>query len=200
MLKLKNVKKTYAINVPTNIDELTPELLAQLVSFIKVPPYYAIVCLVGKLKLSEVATNVNNNKGDVQMVIPKLAYISKEDSDKVKAVVGDTIVVDRTTLERGHHVHVDTVLDSTAVKMYLRGDEELRKNLMAGGDGTPIVEDPKHKHLPTKEKDALKLTKSPEIFTVQFKVIPVVDIHSSYSKNRLDIDPFKVVESTEVIN
>lgn len=198
MINLQSEKKGYSINLPTKLEEITPELLNVLLQDIKVPDYYCIIAICMNVKLLDIAVNVNNNKEQTVSVVPLLAKVGKEDALKVNAVVGDKVVVDRSTLERGSHLSIKTVISDTEVKLFIADDEGLRKRLLSGGDGS-IPETVKDKYADIKhEKNVVKLAKSPRIFMVSFKIIPATDIRAAIPVKAIQQDPFKVLNTTVV--
>lgn len=202
MINLQSEKKGYSINLPTKLEEITPELLNVLLQDIKVPDYYCIVAICMNVKLLDIAVNVNNNKEQTVSVVPLLAKIGKEDTLKVNAVVGDKVVVDRSTLERGSHLSIKTVISDTEVKLFISDDEALRKRLLSGGDGSipePVKEGELERGIEIKhEKNVVKLAKSPRIFMVSFKIIPATDIMAAIPVKAIQQDPFKVLNKTDI--
>lgn len=190
MLELKSESKDYGINLPTNINELTPEVLGAITDNVQLAPYYAIVALCFQVKLMDIAVNVNNDKEQTMSIVPVLAKISEEDSDRINAVVGNRLVLDRSTIERGIHLNIPTMISSKNVATYIKQDEVLRNNLVNGGDGSPesalFIEGKS-----VKERDEIKLNKSPQVYILEFKVVAVNDINVSIASGSKIIDPFK---------
>lgn len=192
MLKLQAGSKDFAINLPTSIKELTPEVLGAVTANIKLAPYHAIVALCFQVKLMTVAINVNGDKPQTMSVIPVLAKISDDDSTKMNANVGDRLVLDRSSLERGIHLNLPTMISSKNVATYIGEDETLRQNLVKGGDGSESSQE-FILNKSAKEREELLLKKSPNVFVLEFKVVPVNDINISISADEKLIDPFKSV-------
>ena len=61
---------------------------------------------------------MNSNKETNVGVTPILAKIYEEDSKEINAVVGDKIIVYRTSLERGVHLNLKTSISSNSAKQY----------------------------------------------------------------------------------
>ena len=191
MIELKSVKQNYTISVPTDLSELTPEILSSITKGIKLPPYYAIVAICFHVKLSEIAVNVNNNKDKSVNVVTLLAKASEDDIAKVNTKIGDKLVLDRSTLERGVHLYLPISINSKNITKFIGDDDDLRKRLMRGGDGSePIVNVPPIT-MSSKDKDVFKTNLSPSIYMLEFKIIPVNDISASIDAKDKTIDPFK---------
>lgn len=194
MLKLKSSKKSYSINVPTSLKEITPEILNDLTADISIPKYHAIVAICFHVKLSTLALKTTSQNQSVQ-VISLLAKAHEEDLTNIGCgKVGDKVVTDRSTIERGIHMHIPLCLNNTAIYDYIHSDTVLANNLAKGGDGTtvPLVLD---KVTDSKKDKANRIdSKSPEVIIVEFKIIPVSGIYASLPVDHKTIDPFKATD------
>lgn len=195
MLELKSGSKNYGINLPTDLKEITPEILTEITNGIKIPKYHAIVALCFQVKLSDVAINVSGNKETTVSVIPMLAKISDEDATLINTTIGDKIVVDRSSLERGTHINIAIMAASNNVKHFIREDETLRNNLLKGGNGTIESLEVFDINQNKKRKDDIVLSKSPQVYILEFKIIPVNDIKASIPVDSITTDPFKIKSS-----
>lgn len=195
MLTLKSSNQNFALKLPTDIKELTPELLGQLTKDIMLPKHHAIIVLAYKVKLFNLAFEGADQKNTTFSVTPILAAIN-EDSDSVTAKIGEVVIVDRSSIERGHGVAIKTMATYTAAANYIKSDITLKNNVLSGSDGSTrkvnleVVTD-------SKKKAAERITESsPNVFVLDFKIIYSSDIKGSFINN-VAKDPFiEVVEQT----
>lgn len=172
MLEIKSNKQSYGIKFPTSINEITPEVLKSITDHVKLPKHYCIVALCFRTDLFNFVTTIKSNKGSEVGVVSLLAKIHEEDTKSTDWNVGDRLIVDRSSIERGYHLNIPISINSGNAAAYLKNDEELRKDIMSG----KYSEDSKNKN----------------IYIVEFKIIPVNDIASAIPMNVNVIDPYKV--------
>ena len=185
MINIKSNKMSYGIKFPTSIDELTPELLNTITEGVRLPKHYCIVALAFNTKLFDFCTAMNSNKETNVGVTPILAKIYEEDSKEINAVVGDKIIVYRTSLERGVHLNLKTSISSNSAKQYLNKDVDLVKAIITKNDSVVI-----DKNI----NKQLLAGQSPNIIVLEFKIIPVTDISAAIPMNYNPIDPFIYTE------
>lgn len=130
MYFLQSEKATYGINLPTSLDELTPEVLYNLTKDIKLSNNYTLICLAYKTTLFQLASDVNaglGKDGNIN-VIP---LIAKTDSVQypVKECIANRPIIAPSVLERGYEVFIPTAASLQAVVGYLQHDNELRVEL-----------------------------------------------------------------------
>lgn len=185
MIKIQSAKLSYGINFPTSVKEITPEILTSITENVKLPKHYCIVALLFKTKVFDFCTMISSNRNATIGVTPVLAKIYDEDSQNINAVVGDKIVIDRTSLERGVQLKLPIMISSDNARNYFSKDDSLVKAIM------------------TKDYEAItnhKINKqliganSPDIIIAEFKIVPVNDIYASMPIEYDVIDPFKVVD------
>ena len=191
MLELKSATRDYSIHVPTNVKEITPEILKGLTKGLIISPYYCVIALAFEAKLSTIAVKLDKNSNATVSVVPIIAYISDEDAKSSGFSIGDKIIIDRSALERGSHLPIATAIASANVFDYVTSDPILRDNLIRGGNGTISsilqVDTPVSK----KEKDAVMQSKSPVIYTLNFKIVGLSDIKTAIPMENKVVDPFK---------
>lgn len=173
MITIKSEKQSYGINFPTDVKEITPEALIKITKDIVLPEHYCVVALAMKTKLFNYVTVIKNNKDMEVAVTPLLAKIN---SNEHIANVGDKLIVDRSSLERGNHINLKTVISSNCAKKYFEDDNELTKNItLAKND----------------------IYKNASIIVVEFKILPVCDIKGSLPINSTPDDPFIYLANIE---
>lgn len=199
MLELKSETQNYGINLPTSLNEITPEILGTLTEGVKLPDYYCIVALCFEVKLMDIAINVNSNKEQTVNVIPLLAKIHTDKDHPKYLEVGHKVIIERSSLERGTHLHLASMINSNNVKNYIKNNETLRQRLIKGGDGSVVESN--IVSITDSKKDVVKKIndKSPKVYILEFKIIPVNDIHATIAVDHAIIDPFKTKGSSNII-
>lgn len=180
MIEIKSEKKSYGINFPTSIKELTPEILATISEGVKLPKHYCIVALAFDTKVFDFCTAMNSNKNTNVAVTPIMCKISKADSEEINANVGDKLIIDRSSLERGVHLNLKCSISSTAARNYFNSDSELVKAIVTKKIDNSNID------------EQLVAAKSANIIILEFKIIPVNDISAAVPMFFNGIDPFVV--------
>lgn len=175
MIQIKSEKKSYGINFPTSVDELTADVLTSITEQVKLPKHYCIVALCFKTRLFDFVVAMNSKKEHSISVVPVLAKISEEDSVETNAVVSDKVIVSRSALEMGSHLNLPVMISTDNARNYLASDEALTKSIITRSN--PIFKD---------------LAKRDNIIVLEFKIIPVSDIKATVPLNANGIDPFVV--------
>lgn len=183
MIEIKSEKMSYGINFPTSINELTPGVLKAITEGVKLPKHYCIIALAFDTKIFEFCAAMNSSRNTNVAVTPILAKISQEDSDEVNASVGDKIIMDRSSLERGVHINLKTAISSTSARNYFNNDPNLSKAVMIK-NGKIAFDRALNKKLTSAQ--------SPNIIILEFKICPVNDISAAIPMNYHGVDPFLV--------
>lgn len=173
MIQIKSEKKSYGINFPTSVDELTADVLTSITEQVKLPKHYCIIALCFKTRLFDFVVAMNSKKEHSISVVPVLAKISEEDSAETNAVVSDKVIVSRSALEMGSHLNLPIMISTDNARNYLASDEALTKSII--NRSNPIFKD---------------LNKRDNIIVLEFKIIPVSDIKATVPLNANGIDPF----------
>jgi len=176
MIYIKSDKAPYGVQLPTSISEVTAEALTAITDGIKLPKYHCIVALCFKTKLSTFAIAVSNKRSSEINVVPVLAKIADEDSKNLNAVVGDSLIVDRSALERGSHINCATVASSNAFRNYLNNDNAMVSAIV------------------TNKGSEYGIDSNSPIIVMEFKIIPVSEIRAAVSIKLTNKDPYKVIE------
>lgn len=174
MIKVESKVANYAINVPTKREELTVESLGKLLENVTVAKYHCVIAMV----YADTLFGVINNKKEVVNVFPIITKISDEDSSSTGGRIGQQVVIDRTSLERGYHLYLpNNVISPAHLAKYIELDPELRKFITIGSYGADQG-----------------YNKGDKVYTVEFKVIPVNDIKAMIDNEiKLEDNPFKIV-------
>lgn len=175
MIQIKSEKKSYGINFPTSIDELTPEVLTSITEQVKLPKHYCIIALCFKTRLFDFVVAMNSKKEHSISVVPILAKISEEDAAETNASISNKVIVSRSSLEMGTHISLPVIISTDNTRNYLASDESLTKSIITRSN--PIFKD---------------MTKSDNIIVLEFKIIPVSDIKATVPCEANGIDPFVI--------
>lgn len=182
MLEIKSKKLNYGINFPTELSEITVDALTELTKDIKLPNHYCIVALCCRTKLFSFAASMKSGKDSNVQITPLLAKISEENAKEVNVSVGDKVIVNRSSLERGVHLTIPTLIASNNAYAYLEKDLDLSKAIMT--NNTEVLIDPNI-------NKSLAAGNSPYIYVVNFKILPVNDLYGSVPVDSKIVDPFK---------
>ena len=177
MLIIKSKRKDYGISFPTSLNEITPDILKSITDHVVLPKHYCIVGMCFKTTLFEFVTKLSKSKGIDIPVTNILAKINTGENADITFNVGDKLIVDRSSIERGHHLSIPIAIGSQAAYDYFAEDEELRKGIMNGSY--------------LKERGIDKDRDS--VYLLEFKIIPINDISAALPLQYKGIDPFKVL-------
>lgn len=189
MIKLTSKEKDYSLLIPTTVSEITNDAYVCMLNKVKLAPHYAIIALVHKLKLFELASTVNAKRDVNIKVVPILAKINIPTEQVNTFNVGERVIISRSSLEMGDHLNVSTNdITLTNVNNYIDADKELRSDIMTG-----IYFQTEGKSILDSKRD------SPECCFIEFKVVPVSSIRGTIpveTKRYKGFNPFK--EDNEV--
>lgn len=180
MLIIQGNNKTYGINVPTAEKEITASFLTKVTERVKLNKYQTIVALVMKTKIWDFCMSIRNPKKDQNVAITaKLAkFIAPNEDEKDGALpiknmsVGDIVVIDRSSIERGIHLSVPTIISPAGLSKYLEEDKDLLTDIVTG-----------------KRPDL----SNQYICLVQFKIVPISTITATYDAEEKVQDDFILV-------
>lgn len=175
MIQIKSEKKSYGINFPTSVDELTPDVLTSITEQVKLPKHYCIIALCFKTRLFDFVVAMNSKKEHSISVVPVLAKISEEDSIETNAAISDKIIISRSALEMGTHLSLPVMISTDNARNYLASDEVLTKSIITRSN--PIFKD---------------MNKRDNIIVLEFKIIPVSDIKAAVPCKADSVDPFVI--------
>lgn len=179
MITIKSEKKSYGINFPTSLNELTPEILNEITKQVKLPKHYCIVALCFKTRVFDFVVAMNSKKEQAVAIVPLLAKINEEDKADVNAEVSDRVVLSRSALEMGTHISLPVIISTDNARRYFSSDEELTKSIITRRNS--IFTD---------------MTKKDNIIVLEFKIIPVSDIKATVPADGKGLDPFCYTNET----
>lgn len=182
MLEIKSKAKSYGINFPTSVEEITPEVLENITKGVKLPKYYCIVALCFKTKLFEFVTAIDSKRETNVSVVPILAKISEEDAKDINTAVGDKLIIDRSSLERGSHLNLPVMIGSNNASKYIKSDNDLVRTISSGNFNKPKID--------LNINKSLIPANSPTIVVLEFKIVPINTINASVPVDHKVEDPF----------
>lgn len=176
MYTIQKTTKPYSINFPTSLKELSGDVLKDIVKHVKLPEHYAIVALA--TKISSMSLYLSNNTKDTTVtVIPLLAKIDEQDKSKVNAEVGDKLIIDRSSIERGIHLHLNLSICYNKVAEYFKYDGNKSRTLLNG--------------IASEISDI----KNIDVYVLEFKIIPTANISGAMRPDVDVIDNFKITNT-----
>lgn len=172
MIELSNDKIKLGIKLPTDVDEITAEMLEQLTAQVKLGKGYAIIALCYEVNfMNLVFTNKQQKATKVYTKVAKL----NGDSDFIDVKVGDVIAIGKSSIEMGQHIHINSVASEKCILAYL-----LDKAKLTRPSATSIV------------PADLEGIDGRNFLLIEFKVIPIRDIRAAFDYSVKLVDPFEI--------
>lgn len=167
MLKIENDVRSYGINIPTSLEEITPAYFENLLKNVKLAKNYCIVALCNAETLFSCVSNYKNKTNGMNIVVPLIAKTNGYDAE-----VGDRVMIEPSSLERALHLNVpNNVIGYNFVGNYCIEDTKLTEAILKG----TFFNNGKYTGV-----EQAKLT-APNCYFVEFKIVPFVDIKATYS-------------------
>lgn len=176
MITLKNEKVKKVINVPTTVNEITPDVLDKLTKNVVISKYHALVALCWKVGFGDIFFN-SKNKDKGAQVIPLLAKanIPENEIEEYKWLsIGQKLILTRSAIEMGVHVHIPNAASVNSIS-----------------DWAESVEKAEH---PDAKGISINTLPKGQFILVEFKVVNVSDISGAITSDTLEEDPFIVNE------
>lgn len=171
-----NVKDEITINCPTSSDEISVNFLQNIANEIYLAPDYVLIGLIQGVKLADLAyANSTKNKNLTTTVLPVFIKAGETKSKMISAAeTKATIHISKSNIELGEHIRLsNNILTIQTIINYLTIDDELRRSIVTG------------KFFADRE-----ISKDTRVFAIEFKVVPVTDIHGVFSKIEAIDNPF----------
>ena len=162
MIKIQPKDKEFGLYIPTNVEEIKAEDLTKVTANINLAKHYAVIALCFNTKLYDFAMTIDKGKQENIGVVPVLAKLHLDNIDECDFKVGDKIIVDRSSIERGFHVMGRTVIQSNNFANYIRNNKDYLKAILA--KDTNVI-----------PQDVL----NSNIVLLEFKIIPLNSIVAS---------------------
>lgn len=171
MIKIQPKDKEFGLYIPTNVEEIKAEDLAKVTANINLAKHYAVIALCFNTKLYDFAMTIDKNRKENIGVVPIIAKINAGENGTAFKV-GDKVVVDKTTIERGFHVIAHTAIQSNNLARYISTSPDYLKAILAK-DSAVIPAD----------------VLNSNIVLLEFKIVPLNDIVATIDDNGAE-DPF----------
>lgn len=196
MFFLNSNKADYSILIPTDIKEITKEVLLNLTKDIEVKPNYTLLCLVYKTSLFKLASNIKDVvSGDgiasVTPLIVKEGTTSDVLSDKLACKEVFRPIIAPSVIERGYEVFVPCGCSIQSILGYLQHDDNLRIQLFRK-NYTENISLTKNEF----SNDDIVKDNSKEVLLLSFKIVASLDITATIPINR-DIIDFSFIEKNK---
>lgn len=172
MIKLKNEKRNYEINVPTKFSEIDFEAIKEVVSNVNVSEHYAIISLAQSFQ--PFALTTMGSKANKNMNIPVSAnfIVANDPGSKIKANTGDKVIISRSDLELAVHLPITFGLTTSAIISTIEDNVDMRVMLRDGAldeKGNPVT----------------------EMIAIEFKLVPLTAIKAVIDRNKKITDIYR---------
>lgn len=181
MITIKSKNQNFGINFPTSKHEITPQFLTTITEQVKLSKHYCAVALCFETRLFEFVAMLKSQATKNISVTPLVAKIGEEDAKLINVSVGDRLLIDRSSLERGIHFTIPTVISSTAARRYFDSDPELVKDIL-------------NRRKVAKDDGRLSDDYNTNIVVLEFKIVPINDIVASLPLLANIVDPFVIYD------
>lgn len=172
-----NVKDEVMVNLPTKVEDITVDYLRDVSNEIIVAPDYALIGLIQGTGIAELLFANQKKKGGLTTtVLPIFIKAGETNVELIKNVnIKDTIVISRSNIEMGEHVRLsNNILTIPTLIKYIEQDDNLRHSII---DRSFFV----NRHI----------SANTMAYAVEFKIVPVNDIHGVYTTRDADYhNPF----------
>ena len=157
MLKLRNEKRNYEINLPTNFKEINFDALVDVVKNVKISEHYAMIALCQSFNPFNLALLGTKQGKDINVAVSANFIKSNDTNNKVPAKAGDKIVISRTDLELSTHISIKFGLSTSSIGATIEENPSVATMLRNGpvdDNGNPVK----------------------EVIAVEFKLVPLTAI------------------------
>lgn len=172
MIELSNDKIKGGIKLPTNVDEITAEMLEQLTAQVKLGKNYVLIALCYEVRFADLV--LNTKKQQSTRVYTKVAKANLA-TDYIDIKPGDVIAIGQSSIEMGQHIYINSVASESCVKAYL-----LDKARLTRPNATSIT------------LSDIEDINSKSFLLLEFKVVPVTDIKATFDYSVDKVDPFEI--------
>lgn len=157
--------KKIKLNLPESISEVNFDYLKAVTKEVVVEQNYALVALCVSDKLSVL---INSKQREVNVKGIAVLVEANDPNNVLESKPGDKLICSPTDLMRGYEVTaVRNVLSPSKVAMFVKNDVELSKTIFT--------------------------TNTESVWLVTFKLIPLHDIHGSYTDSELTSEDKKAI-------
>jgi hypothetical protein len=193
MYYLKSKKANYGIILPTDLTEITPEVLNDITKTVKLAPYNCIVAICYQTNLFNFALSLKKQNQTLK-VYP---IIARADAEGKVGKAGDRVIMHQSMLEQSVHLSLPIANSLGSVSGYIERDEELMREIsnktylgnleFNGVNVGPLVDEVGNK-LGSGSK--LLADNSKEIIILEFKIVNVSHIQATIDMYEPIADPY----------
>lgn len=157
--------KKIKLNLPESISEVNFDYLEAVTKEVVVEQNYALVALCVSDKLSVL---INSKQREVNVKGISILVKANDPNNTLKSKPGDKLICSPTDLMRGYEVTaIRNILSPSKVAMLVKSDIELSKTIFT--------------------------TNTESVWLVTFKLVPLHDIHGSYTTSELTDEDKKAI-------
>lgn len=157
--------KKIKLNLPESISEVNFDYLKAVTKEVVVEQNYALVALCVSDKL---AVLINSKQREVNVKGISILVEANDPNNVLESKPGDKLICSPTDLMRGYEVTaIRNILSPSKVAMLVKSDNELSKTIFT--------------------------TNTESVWLVTFKLIPLHDIHGSYTDSELTSEDKKAI-------
>ena len=171
MIQLKNEKRNYVINVPTNFKEVNFDELLNVVRNIKVSEHYAMIALCQSFTPFNLALLGTKGK-DVNVPVSANFVKANDPNNKIDAKAGDKVIISRSDLEMSIHLSVKFGLSTSSIGATIADNPSVATMLRAN----PVDEN----------GNIVK-----EVIAIEFKLVPLTAIKAVVDRSIPTTDVYK---------
>lgn len=175
---------TVHFNLPTSINDFTPDYLLKVTEGIEPADNYAIIGVIFKQKLIEVVTDAAKQR-ITTAVVPifiKCGACSTPLANKLEP--GDKIIINPTEISRGEHIASSrNKLNLDYVTMCLTKDKKLANDILTSK---------------VYLWNGYSKDNTPFIYLMELKLVPMCDIHGVYKEVASMDNPFWSAETVGI--
>lgn len=131
------------INLPTSIEEITPEFLTGITHKVKVADNYSLICICHKEKLSSFIMAGRSKKNEISTAVVPI-FVKSGNTEAVfmsEFNVGDKIIISPSQMAMGYHVSIpNNPLTMGNLMKATEGDNYAHKNSLGYGKDVIFTE------------------------------------------------------------
>ncbi|AXF52145.1 MAG: hypothetical protein [crAssphage sp. isolate ctcc615] len=161
-LNVKGKNGEFNVNLPTSIDEITKEYIADVTSAINIAPNYSLIGTIFREKLSTIILSAKRNNKDASVsVIPVFVKCGETDDTFIQNLnIKDKLIVSASDIMLGHHVSTpNNLLTINTLMEIIDGDRDIYQKVNANSE---------------------------YCYFIEFKLIPNCNIHGAYDNKKVN--------------
>ena len=172
MLKLRNEKRNYEINLPTSFKEISFDALLDVVKNVKISEHYAMIALCQSFNPFNLALLGTKSGKDVNVAVSANFIKSNDPNNKVCAKAGDKVIISRTDLELSTHISIRFGLSTSSIGATIEenpGVATMLRNGPVDDKGNPVK----------------------ELIAIEFKLVPLTAIKAVIDNDIITTDIYR---------